>query len=434
MSLVDLLSSYICVVICTLGICVCYKEISNKRIKFLNIKSLIIIFIYSTIQMIISLTQYNLSRMFIALAMIFLVFRNIFKENFELTFIKTLIIHILGLIMEIVYSFAISLLGNNIMMFDQFILIKNLVSILIILSIYFVIKIKYSKLIIERLISLIINKKSKLVKSILILFYIFITIQLFLNMTGLSDQSYFENNMFLIFALIIMGLLIFDHYKYIKSEENKKTLLEFMTTYEKLIDKNRINKHEMLNNLIILSTYKDKNSKSFQNTLNEMIESYSFEKNKTFRNIGSMPIGMKGIFYYKIGEIEINNLDFIFHCSDEVNDYLIDTSNKDYNKCSKLLGIFIDNAIEAAKDSEERKLIVDIYLENNYLNFYIENSTKNNPNIHMLRNKNYSTKGSGRGLGLFIANKMRLQSKTIKYKQYMNSNNNFVTELKIKVK
>ena len=66
--------------------------------------------------------------------------------------------------------------------------------------------------------------------------------------------------------------------------------------------------------------------------------------------------------------------------------------------------------------------------------FYIENSTPTFINMKKLKDKNYSSKGKGRGLGLYIANKLKIQSKQLDYIQYLNSANNFVTELYIKIK
>ena len=39
----------------------------------------------------------------------------------------------------------------------------------------------------------------------------------------------------------------------------------------------------------------------------------------------------------------------------------------------EFFGILMDNAIEAAKDSIQKSLVLDIYLENKKVIFYIEN-------------------------------------------------------------
>ena len=151
-----------------------------------------------------------------------------------------------------------------------------------------------------------------------------------------------------------------------------------MKSYEISIDKYRIYKHEILNNLITLSTYKNKNSKEFAKQLNKLIIDYSQNIDGNLNNIGNLPYGIKGVLYYKINSINNENIKFTFNYSKSVEKYLSKTNLKDYDKLCKMLGIFMDNAIEAAKDSIQKSLVLDIYLENKKVIFYIENSFKNN--------------------------------------------------------
>ena len=87
-------------------------------------------------------------------------------------------------------------------------------------------------------------------------------------------------------------------------------------------------------------------------------------------------------------------------------DITADVANINFPKfeLSRILGILIDNAIEAAEESEDKKLIVDIRhdYKNNTDVIKIANSVKDiNIDLEKLFTKNYSTKANPSGFGLY---------------------------------
>ena len=60
-----------------------------------------------------------------------------------------------------------------------------------------------------------------------------------------------------------------------------------MSKYEKIIDEERINRHEMLNNLLMLKSFKNKNSKKYDDTINEIIKLYEKNGKETIKNVST---------------------------------------------------------------------------------------------------------------------------------------------------
>ena len=90
-----------------------------------------------------------------------------------------------------------------------------------------------------------------------------------------------------------------------------------------------------------------------------------------------------------------------------------------YLKICEVLGIAIDNAIEAAKVSKEKIVDVEIY-ENNGIIFEIANSFCSTIDLEKLFDSEYSTKNRGTGIGLnYIAS---LKSTGIKTSVEIRSN------------
>ena len=204
-----------------------------------------------------------------------------------------------------------------------------------------------------------------------------------------------------------------------------------MNEYEKILDNDRINRHEMLNNLITLKTYKNKSSSDYEVLLDEIIKSYQVRKSEFYSKLYKLPSGIKGIIYYKIANIKDRDINVELVISKEVKNNFENLNSRVHFRVCKILGIIIDNAFEASSESDEKYVLIDIYLEDGNIIIYIENSFKNNIDLDSIFEKGNSSKGRNRGYGLFIANKLVKEKDDIILEQSIN-NNIFVSILTIK--
>jgi len=430
----ELVISYIVVVICGFCILESYRKISNERKKIYSIRNILVVMASSIIEMKLVLEYYGVYKIMMIFLTIYIMTIIVFKENYKKVFAKVIIVQTIEVIIEVALSGILILIDEDIKSYDEVYMLKNAVSILIALIELLLLNIRRIRVFIKEIVRLMTEERGKVTRVILIIFYIFITYLVFISMIKVRKENYILNGMFLI---IVLGALVYGIYNKIiivKKEEKEKVLLEFMKKYEYLIDKDKENRHEMLNNLIILNSYKDKNSKVFKKEIDKMIETYGENSKKVLSNIGALPSGIKGVLYYKISDIERNKIKLIFSCDKRVEKYLRDTNNLEYTKYCKVLGIIMDNAIEASKRSEEKEIIIDIYMERERLHIYVENSIKGVVEIEKINRKGYSSKGMNRGIGLYIASNIKRKSKNIDYVQRLTSNNHFVTDLSLKVK
>ena len=70
-----------------------------------------------------------------------------------------------------------------------------------------------------------------------------------------------------------------------------------------------------------------------------------------------------------------------------------------YKHITKVLGVLLDNAIDASKQSKEKKVIISVSSSKSKVIFSIENTFKGKLDISKIGN-GYTTKGSGHGYGL----------------------------------
>ena len=265
---------------------------------------------------------------------------------------------------------------------------------------------------------------------------------LFLSFLGFYIISYYnffrksaENFMFsfVLFCIfmILLVLLISEFFKIKTKDEEQKQLLKIMGDYEIILDKTRENRHEMINNLLVLKGEKNKNSRRYNDILDELIKQYDTNKMSSYSGLYKLPNGLKGLVYYKIARIKNNDVNFRTIISDKMYDEFNNLDTKIYYKVCKIMGILIDNAVEASINSKEKTLLIYIYEQcNGNIVISIENSYNALLDIHDINKKGYSTKGKNRGLGLFIANRTIEEEKLLRLRQYV-FESTFISELKI---
>ena len=187
----------------------------------------------------------------------------------------------------------------------------------------------------------------------------------------------------------------------------------------------------MLNNLLALKSFKNKASKDYEVLLNDIIKDYQSKKTNTYSNLYKLPSGVKGIVYYKMANIIDKDINFNSEISNQVYEYFDRLDAKLYFKVCKIIGILLDNAIEASMMTKKKLIFIEMFVNSeNSITVLIENSTLHEVNINEISKKGFSTKGENRGYGLYLVNSIVKATNNLELIQYM-FNGNFVTELKI---
>ena len=368
-------------------------------------------------------------RAFISFTAILLTELLLFKDGIIKTISASSIGYILVVVSEIVLDiFLLTTKLIDLHDIDSNISIKVILSIIIVLPALPLSKMRIIKNAVKRLEKML---SKSIIWLILIMIGLSVTIILaFKNVINISFTTYIGNLALLVIFLIMIIIIFYNYRKAEKEIENTKILLNFMIDYEKQIEDDRINRHEMLNNLLILKSYDNKNSQKFSETLDDLIESYN-KKNIGFKNIYKLPSGLKGIVYYKVNEIRNKNIIVNINISKRLSDCLGNLSNKTYAAVCKIVGITFDNAIDAVVNSKDKIINFDVYEESNRIVLDIENSFNNKLDFNKIGTKNYSTKGKNRGLGLYIVKNIIKNNSDISIEQCVDGNI-FISKIYVK--
>lgn len=411
---------------------VCYKELSDKEFK-IDIKNLLIFFIFGFLFIVNNyLINIGITKIIISIAMLAIMYKMIFGDSFKDTLVKCTICYAILVLVEIILSVAAILLNvTSVSEFNESIILKIVFSILELSITILIIRNKKCNELLNKVITE--SNKDKVVSIFLIFTAATVIILVSKYQYSFSKSTYLAN---IALILIFTGLMYMSVKNNIKAkrESNKtETLLKYMTKYEQIIDEERMNRHETLNNLLLLKSIKDKNSVDFDVSMKDIICLYEKNGKETIKNIGTLPTGLKGILYYKMDSMKKFDIDVMARISNTASPIIEELKGKDYNSVCKILSILLDNANEAACESKEKSVLIDISALDGTLNIIVENSFKDKVNIKKLHNRYYSTKGKGRGLGLFLVNKIVKENNNVNLVQNIHGNR-FVSEIIVNVK
>lgn len=212
-------------------------------------------------------------------------------------------------------------------------------------------------------------------------------------------------------------------------------LLDVMKTYEADIENQRTLIHETRNELMtIRSKAVDKNaSKEFIEYMDSVIGdkvSTSMSKYSKFAHLPSN--GLKGFFYYKSLEAERRSLNVSVNVSKKIeNSFLKDLDTKTYKDLARLIGVYLDNAIDASEKSEDKKLGIEVYLIKDNIKIIITNTFSNEVDLNKMGKERYTTKGKNHGHGLLLVSNIIRDNNRFVAKTKID-NNLYIQELTIK--
>lgn len=361
-------------------------------------------------------------------------FFSIFKIKLSKSVFTSIVYVILLVISDLlILSTAIYILGISKEYYYSVIasgLIGNLSVLLIMILLTYIIRKPLRKLMKYKL------SENKKIVVISVLAIIFTAIFFYKFATGYKMNQDVIIYLIAMFAFIVILFTLFrqrmDNEKVSKKYDE---LLDVMKNYESDIEEQRTLRHETKNEF---ATIKCKlQDKEDNKTIIEYIDSVIGEKGKAsstkYSKFKYLPSnGLKGFFYYKFIEAEKKGINVSINISKQIeNSFLKDIDTKDFKDLARIVGVYLDNAIEASSTSEDKKLGIEMYLIKENIELIITNTFNNEINLDKIGKESFSTKGKHRGHGLLLVNKILSENNMFEAKNEIRDNI-YIQSLKIK--
>ena len=244
------------------------------------------------------------------------------------------------------------------------------------------------------------------------------TIYLFDNLipgqNGSVGRMIYNNALHISGYLLVMCCLLLamrrSYLEQIQTESKQKAmqdLQDYTRNLEAMYNGLRSFKHDYVNILLSLSGYIEDGD---MDRLKDFFESKIFPtknlitggdyKLNQLSNIGVLEI--KSLLSAKMIYAHESGIDITIDIPDKVESFLIDTVD-----LARILGIFLDNAMEATLETEQPQIGLNIIQNKTGVSIIISNRFRDNGlMLHKLKQKGFSTKIGHQGIGLWNAQKI----------------------------
>ncbi|ABK61719.1 accessory gene regulator AgrC [Clostridium novyi A str. NCTC 538] len=383
-------------------------KLMNYKFTITKKNSIIILIIAISHNFISKMNNLYHFKILLTFILLILLFKKVFNKDFFLIietcfftliimiFSEQLIAIILSNLLDLNLSYIIS---NNVLKFcsNILIIINNIFIINIHSMLWKYIKDKYF-----------LNYCNSIIKNFFILMLTFILLISYLLLYECFN-SYLKNKTFIfIFILCIFSgylslAFLYTNYLFnhnlimLKIKEKKYNQLKiYSDSIENLIDDISSFKHDYNNIIFMMNGFLQNNDYvSLKNYFNKNVfkekDYYDISKLKKIRNSG-----IKGLLSAKISQIIKNDI----KVNIEIFDIIDNIYMSEFDLC-RILGVFLDNALESAKLSSDKFISIS-FIKNEGLNITVLNSfANNNIKLNSIFKKGYSSKGSNRGMGLY---------------------------------
>ena len=344
-------------------------------------------------------TKLILSILFIIISLYFSIFKKDISNSVYYTIVYELLVFICEIIISVVF---VSIFKINISGYEKFQFSLLIFSICNCLMLYLLSKIKVLNKSIQKL-NLIISKNQKDWVYIIIII-ILLSFLIVFNKNNLgSGINYYINAGMVIFIIASFVYVIYNKFQMQAIEDKYNESMEYVLRYEKIINEQGKKNHEYNNQLMVIKGYINKPER-LSEYLDEVIGEHKTGQNYTVKQLGFLPDGgVKGLLYHKLSKMEDNNIKYYLYVDQNLKDKDIESFDlKTYRDLTKLLGVFLDNAIDAALKSEEKEIEVELKDKDDCLLLTISNTYDKNTDINKVGKSGFTTKGVGHGFGLSI--------------------------------
>ena len=349
----------------------------------------------------------------------FMIFRKKHYEIFVSTiygqFLLTLSDVICALIVMIIFGVSSSAISDDLLMKSVGNILISIVFI-IIASLPFVTNFYYKLL----------NLTNKIKLKRLFIFCLLIII----SINYLMVSTFYEIGSILVILINTTLIVIYSFivYRTINERNNSlivkaqnESLMESLNEYENMVDRQRVDNHENKNQLLIIKNMIKKKDINVVKYIDTIVKDEKEDDEVLYTRVKNIPTGgLQGIIYQKMLTMKDNKILFSLSVSRDVRKINLEKlSMSDNYKLCKIVGVLLDNAIEASLTCKDKRIMISLYIDDEMLIVEIANKYCEKIDLENIDKEGYTTKGDGHGYGLSLV------------KEIISESNIFINERKV---
>ena len=234
------------------------------------------------------------------------------------------------------------------------------------------------------------------------------------------------------YVIIILKLAnIQENYRKINSKY--ETSISSLKEYEDIMDKYRIANHENKNQLLTIRNMVKTDDKTVPNYIDNLIDNKIKDNENIFYKTSKIPEGgLRATIYSKVCKMDELGINYTLDIANDVRTVdLINLGENIILDVCKIIGVFLDNAIEAVEKLDKKEIVVELFVMDSCLCIDISNNYDGSLDINEIEATRYTTKGDGHGYGLSLVNDILKCDKALINEKSINRDR-FTQRLKIR--
>lgn len=276
-------------------------------------------------------------------------------------------------------------------------------------------------------------KRSISIRTSLYMFATFIVIavnySIYAKFINVLDQNIIMINVAIMWMYLILSLYInFTNSALTLKEQQYDQQQDYIKTIDSLINDFRRLKHSYANTVYSFYGYIQENDlqglKAYYTEV--MDDTRKMDSNALLALQRIKVYAIFGLLWNKINEAGSKGIEVGIQAINEVYE-----AGMKLTDLSEVLGNYIDNAIDAAAESEIKKINISLTDDEGYLTIRVENTYVGAVDVKEIQKKGFSTKGENRGFGLAITNQILAKYTNVLHNTFA-EDNIFKQELVIK--
>lgn len=381
------------------------SKILDKKIQWKSVKTYVMVFFLTIINIINYIYIDDFIRFIASTIAILLGAYILFKDDFHKTFLGVILEQIIMFISEIVLMLII-IFGLKM---DTSQLFANIQGTLLInagVSIISITLVSIRPLLrgMRKVISFVANLSGMTKYALMIILMVTLNVLLMFVYSSADNMSMLFINLsfILIYSYIVYGSLN-EKNKNMTFKAENKALMNSLNEYERMLDSQRVSNHENKNQLLVIREIAQQNE-DIIGYIDEIIQEHRTFNESLYSKAKHIPSGgIQGIVYQKMLVMNDKKIKVDLDISKSIKKLKFEnmSSKLNYDIC-RVLGVFLDNAIEEAEKltDKEKEINISMYEDEGQLIIEISNYFSNMPNLDKIDDKGYTTKGKGHGYGL----------------------------------
>lgn len=408
-------------------------EESKEKLRF---KSIISILVFSILLALLNYLNSEILHGTIKIICVYSLYcafyKIVFNKDWPKILIASLILYLCLCASEVLIAILASFFFNSNSL--EFLKDTIIINVLVVILEFSIIKINK-----KRLIPFVKDSTFKDGFNLIIILIILVTTALLGFKIPVSKWNFnieFIITMIILLCFCIIGIFMIKQKSDIqKTKSMYQQLVEYSNITNNVLEEYRMVTHEHNNQLLIIRSMLENKDEDINDYVDNLLEKRDGIKYKWIGELNHLPLsGLKGLINYKVLEMESLKLNKVISISNEVSKLkLVKLSMSEKDNLYSIIGVFLDNAIQAAKESNEKEINIEIYKEKKEMVIIIANTYSGKIEMDKLDNYGYTTKGKNHGIGLHIVKNILNNETIFNSKTYL-LDNYFVQEMRIDLK